>query len=193
MDSTRQRHRAARVFAAVFISLIGTALFASIPIKVYSQLPFVPSFHSQSTDNNASSAATASNNQSSTINTNASQQQIEQIEGFSTYEDPTFGFTIQYPSNWTVVTLDVTPSMVENNTENATLAIFNTVSFNPDNNTLSNIRIAPLNLAQYPDSNDLKIKKKTAHDYVIYTINYMNSGESSKPGLFQTIFKPVRI
>ena len=38
----------------------------------------------------------------------------------------------------------------------------------------------------------MKIKNKTAHDYAAYTINYMNSGESSKPGLFQAIFKPVK-
>jgi hypothetical protein len=32
-----------------------------------------------------------------------------------------------------------------------------------------------------------------AHDYVIDSINYMNSGESSKPGLgFQLFLKPVK-
>jgi hypothetical protein len=72
------------------------------------------------------------------------------------------------------------------------LAIFNTVAFNPNNNTLSNIRIAPLNLAKYLDSNDMRVKSKTEYDYVIDTINYMNSGESSKPGLFQILFKPVK-
>ena len=110
---------------AVFMSLIAAALFANIPTKVYSQLPFVPSSPSStvSTDNNTSSAATTTSNQSSstTNTTTASQQQQEQqqeIEGFSTYQDPSFGFTVQYPSNWTVVSSDVTPSMVEQNTEN---------------------------------------------------------------------------
>jgi hypothetical protein len=30
------------------------------------------------------------------------------------------------------------------------------------------------------------------YKYPTYTIDYMNSGESSKPALFQTIFKPVK-
>jgi hypothetical protein len=60
------------------------------------------------------------------------------------------------------------------------LAIFNTVAFNPNNNTLSNIRIAALNLAKYLGSNDMKVKSKTEYDYIIDTINYMNSGESSQ-------------
>ena len=73
------------------------------------------------------------------------------------------------------------------------MAIFNAVAFNPNNNdTLSNVRIAPLNLAQYLDPSDMKIKNKTAHDYAVYAINYMNSGESNKPGLFQIRFKPVK-
>jgi hypothetical protein len=38
----------------------------------------------------------------------------------------------------------------------------------------------------------MKIKNKTAHDYAVYAINYMNSGESNKPGLFQIRFKPVK-
>jgi hypothetical protein len=151
-----EKKRALAIFV-VFMSLIAAALFAHIPTKAYSQLPFVPSPN----DNNTSSAATTIN-QSSTTNTTtvSQQQQQQQIEGFSTYQDATFGFRVQYPSDWRVITSDVTPSLVEQNTENPTLAIFNTVSLNPDNNTLSNIRIAPLNLAQYLDSNDVKIKKQ---------------------------------
>ena len=78
------------VVFAVFLLIISTALIASIPIRVNSQLPFIPSspsFPSESTDNNVSGGATASKTRSSATNTNGPEhQQIEQIKGFSTYE-----------------------------------------------------------------------------------------------------------
>jgi hypothetical protein len=56
------------------------------------------------------------------------------------------------------------------------------------------VGISYLPLGKDLDTNDLKVKTKTAHDYVTDSINYMNSGESTKPGAlgFQWFLKPVK-
>jgi hypothetical protein len=71
-------NRALVVFA-VFVSLTATALLAvsSIPTKVYSQLP------------------------------PPAQTETPAIEGFSTYDDPGSLFSIQYPSDWKILSSKV--------------------------------------------------------------------------------------
>lgn len=76
--------------------------------------------------------------------------------------------------------------MIDDNTKNPALAIYDTVSFyvKDDSDTQqANLRISPLNLAKYLDTNDLKVKAKTPHDYV----NDVSSHVASSIGFYVSL------
>ena len=137
-------------------------------------------------------------NDNATASTPSSQRTMN---GFSLYQNDMFGFTIQYPSDWRIDERNQQqPSYLDPNNQNPVLEANNIVNFLSSNKTQagfdsaeSGVEIYYLPIAKYLDTNDLKVKTKTAHDYVTVSINYMNSGESSKPGLgFQLFLKPVK-
>jgi hypothetical protein len=51
-----------------------------------------------------------------------------------------------------------------------------------NSNTQVSIRISPLNIAKYLDTNEMKVKSKVAHDYVTDAINWFNSHQISDLG-----------
>jgi hypothetical protein len=133
-------------------------LLLSISIGPAYAIAGLPDFSNNNEDN-------SSNTSTSTSTSTSEQTQVQSTNGFSTYQNDVFGFTIQYPSDWTVDERDVAPSMLDENTKNPALAIYSTVSFyvNDDSKIQqANFRISPLNVAKYLDTNDLKVKALTA-------------------------------
>ena len=81
------------------------------------------------------------------------EQQGEQEQTFLTFENPTYKFKIQYPSDWQVKPVGRSPPSG---------AIGAGAFVSSDNATLT---VTVQNLSQYLDVNDLQVKKRTAQDY----------------------------
>ena len=123
-------------------------------------------------------------NDTSNSTAETSSKEIQTINGFSLYQSDLFGFIIQYPSDWRV---DERNYQTYLDTSNQNPVIFDNdiVNFLSSNRSETGtvealIGISYLPIGKYLDTNDLKVKSKTAHDYIVDSINYMTSYDPSK-------------
>lgn len=105
---------------------------------------------------------------------------LAQTANFLTYENPTYGFRIQYPSDWNITSSHT--EYLDNSTEEGTTR--SVVEFESPDGSSFNIYVQ-LNTTQYLDTNTLTVKNRTAHDYVLERL----AAQSDIPGF---TFKNIR-
>jgi hypothetical protein len=98
------------------------------------------------------------------VNGQVQQQQQQQLEGFQTYENPTYGFSIQYPSDWQI-NYSSFEDLKEGDKVGEIVAIFKSPEGSYFTITVS-LNLSP----QYLDTNTLTLKNKTAQDFVLEEI-----------------------
>jgi hypothetical protein len=79
------------------------------------------------------------------------------------YKNSHYGYSLQYLSNWYKHESTITPEE-----ENKTIAVASVSITSPDN--VASLLVFLHNVTQYLDTNDLKVKNKTAHDYALEEI-----------------------
>jgi hypothetical protein len=93
------------------------------------------------------------------------------------YENSQYGYSIQYPSDWIIHESTITPAI-----ERAPTVFLPSVDItSPDK--VATLWVVVKNAAQFLDTNDMKIKTKTAHNYVKDEINIF----ATNPSLYSNV------
>jgi hypothetical protein len=89
-----------------------------------------------------------------------------------TNENNQYGYTIRYPSNWTIHEPPVSSALdsVIKETPGLYLTSVNIWS-SSDGYTASTLSVSVNDASQFLDTNDMQVKSKTPHDYVLDKIN----------------------
>jgi PsbP-like protein len=101
-------------------------------------------------------------------NNNDNDTSAATVSDFLTYENNQYGYTIRYPSGWTIHENMISPEI-----EKAASAYIPSVNIwsSSDGATASSLSITVKDVSQYLDTNDMQLKNKTPHDYVLDKIN----------------------
>jgi hypothetical protein len=133
------------IMIITFLFLFATMIRAPQHYNVYAQIPGIPG--SGNSNNNPSentvSEATTNNTAASSAN-------------FVTYHSDKSGYTLQYPSDWSVHEYETLNSVVISSPDKQ--ASFSTHVREPE---------------KFLDTNEMQVKTKTPHDLVIERINNM--------------------
>src|SRR6266496_2772662 len=141
------------IFVASSIMLLVLFLFVAIiqtlqQQYVYAQIPGLPSSDNSNNPSDNTASETTTNN--TTV-----------INDFVTYQSDKLGYTLQYPSDWSVHEYDTLNSVVISS---------------PDKQASFSIHVREPE--KFLDTNEMQVKTKTPHDLVIERINNMRQQSS---------------
>jgi hypothetical protein len=140
------RNEVSICLVVTIIIIVVLVFFATQQRYTYAQIPGI------TTSGNNDSAAEIGTNNTTTSN-------------FSTYENSQYGYKIQHPFDW-----DTRESIVGPDTEKAPGIFLPSVSIVSPGEAAT-LWVSVKNATQYLDTNDMKVKSKTPHNYVLDEIN----------------------